>query len=161
MQISVTCHFWTLGFAMCMLSGGCPFTAWACFEQQLLSSSKASCRRQHVLAEDAIVGCALTYPKQEVLSISFFFFFFFFVYDDGKSRAEKGWWQGGSSIYLTFTMLYWSSCHLEKLKVVDLWLKCVTGVGVLWAKSLKWGLLLCEGISCPVLDVAFPILEHV
>jgi len=43
----------------------------------------------------------------------------------------------GGSVHLTFTVLYWSSCHLEKLKVVDLWLKCVTSVGVLLAKSLK------------------------
>lgn len=52
-------------------------------------------------------------------------------------------------------------CHLEKFKFVDLWLKCIAGVGVLLVKSLKWGLLLREGRSCPVHYVASPIPLHV
>lgn len=157
----------SLGFAMSLLAGGCPLTAWA----RLRSSSKDSCRRQSVLTEDAlfngyaVVGWALTYPKQKVLlSISLLFFFFFcMIRKKAEPRKVDGKGARGH-FYISHicTMLNWSSYHhLEKLQVVDLWLKCVTGVGVLLAKSLKWGLSLCEGISCSVLDAASPILDHV
>lgn len=96
----------SLGFAESLRAGGCPLTALAC----LRSSSKASWRRQNVLTEDAlfngyaVVGWALTYPKQKVLlSI----FFFSLVHDKGKSRAKKGWWQGGKKAFLCISHIYY------------------------------------------------------
>ena len=163
MQIAVICHFWTLLDLQCVcyqvdtpwLHGHVCITAPQQLQGQL---QKAACLSWGCSLL-RVCNCLVCFdlPKAGgAIDIHFF------VYDNGKSKAENGWWQGESSIYLTLTMLYWSCYrHLKKLKVVDLWLKCVTGVGVLLAKSLKWGLLLCEGISCPVLDVASPILDHV
>lgn len=161
MQISVICHFWSLWNLQCWCyqvdTPSLQGHIWVAAGQQLQGQlHKAVCLNWgcSLLWKHNCCMCFQLAKARRATNIHFL------VYDIGESRAEKGWWQRGNSIYLTFDMFYRSS-YLEKLKVVDLWLKCLSGLGVLLAKSLKWGLRLCDSISYPLLAIASPILDHV